>query len=141
MQFRAGRKQDGMPQALGFHEKADQVALGNWLHSQKLDSPWSSPVLIVPKRELQNEFRMTVDTSYPNSQLVAIAGCLPILEVILQHMKLASVFAAWMRSRGSGNSYLTLTVTGSSFSWQTFGLLKIFSRAYSESEEGFQRLR
>ena len=26
---------------------------------------------------------MTVDTRYPNSQLVAIAGCLPILEAIL----------------------------------------------------------
>jgi len=36
---------------------------------------------------------MTVDTRYPNSHLVAIAGCFPILEVILQHLKLASVFA------------------------------------------------
>jgi len=36
---------------------------------------------------------MTVDTRYPNSHLLAIAGCLPILEVTLQHLKLASVFA------------------------------------------------
>jgi hypothetical protein len=57
-------------------------------------SQWSSPVLIVPKTKLPDEFRMTVDTRYPNSQLVAIAGCLPIVEVILQHLKLASEFAS-----------------------------------------------
>ena len=56
-------------------------------------SQWSSPELIVPKPKLPDEFRMAVDTRHSNSQLVAIAGCLPILEVILQHLKLASVFA------------------------------------------------
>jgi len=48
----------------------------------------------VPKPKLPDEFRITVDTRYPNSQLVAIAGCLPILEVIFQHLKHASVFAS-----------------------------------------------
>jgi hypothetical protein len=48
----------------------------------------------VPKPKLPDEFRMTVDTRCPNSHLVAIAGCLPILEVILQHLKLALVFAS-----------------------------------------------
>jgi hypothetical protein len=60
---------------------------------RNLQSQWRSPVLIVPKPKLPNEFRMTVDTRYPNSQLVSIAGCSSILEVILQHLKLASVFA------------------------------------------------
>jgi hypothetical protein len=46
------------------------------------------------KPELPDEFRMTVDTRSPNSLLVAIAGCLAILEDILQHLKLASVFAS-----------------------------------------------
>jgi len=57
-------------------------------------SRWSLPVLIVSKPKLPDEFRMKVDTRYPNSQLVAIAGCSPILEVILQHLKLASVFSS-----------------------------------------------
>jgi hypothetical protein len=48
-------------------------------------------VLIVPKPKLPDEFRMTVDTRYPNSQLVAVAGCLPILEVLLQHLKRISI--------------------------------------------------
>jgi hypothetical protein len=43
------------------------------------------------KPKLPDEIRMKVDTRYPNSQLVAIAGCLPILEVILQHLKLAQL--------------------------------------------------
>jgi hypothetical protein len=42
-------------------------------------SPWSSAVLIVATPKLPDELRMTVDTTYPNSQLVAMAGCLPIL--------------------------------------------------------------
>ena len=58
-------------------------------------SRWSSPVLIVPKSEtagwLQDE------SGYEKSQLssAAIWGCLSILEVILQHLTLASVFASF----------------------------------------------
>ena len=55
-------------------------------------SRWSSPVLIVEKPQLPNQFSVTVDTRYPKSHLVTIAGCLAIFEVILQHLKLASVF-------------------------------------------------
>ena len=51
------------------------------------------PLSIVTEHKLPDELRMTVDTRYPNSQLVSIAGCSSILEVILQHLKLASVFA------------------------------------------------
>jgi len=50
--------------------------------------------LIVPTSKQPDEFRMILDTRYPSSQLVAIAGCLPILEVILQHLKLALVFSS-----------------------------------------------
>jgi hypothetical protein len=76
MRFRAGQKQDGM--------QISQII-------RNPHSRWTSPVLIVPKPKLPDELRVTVDTRYPNSQLVAIAGCLPILEGILQHLKLASV--------------------------------------------------
>jgi len=58
-------------------------------------SRWGSPVLIVPKPKLPDEFRLTVDTRFLNSRLVALAGCLPILEVILQQLKLAAVFASF----------------------------------------------
>jgi len=70
---------------------------------------WNSPVLIVPKPKLPDELRMTVDTRHPNSQLVAIAGCLPILEVILQHLKLASVFASLDAFKGFWQFHLKLT--------------------------------
>jgi len=50
---------------------------------RKPHSRWSSPVLIVPKHKLPDEFGMTVDTRYPNSQFLGIARCLHILEVIL----------------------------------------------------------
>ena len=53
-------------------------------------SPWGSAVSIAPKPKLPDKFRMTVSTKHPNSHLVVIAGCFHILEVILQHVELAS---------------------------------------------------
>jgi hypothetical protein len=40
-------------------------------------SRWSSPVLIVPKPGKRDEFRMTVDCRYANSQVQPLAGFLP----------------------------------------------------------------
>ena len=48
-------------------------------------SRWSSLVLIVPKPGKRDEFRMTVDYRYANSQVQPVAGFLPILEVNVQH--------------------------------------------------------
>jgi len=73
-------------------------------------SRWSSPVLIVPKPQLPDEFRMTVDTRFPNSQLVAIAGFYPSLKLFFKAWNSHQHLPAWIRSRGSGNFHLTLTV-------------------------------
>jgi len=69
-------------------------------HSRNPHSRWSSPVLIVPKPKLPNELRMTADTRDPNSHLIAIAGCLPILEVIVQPLNLAWVLSSFDTSNG-----------------------------------------
>jgi len=51
---------------------------------------WSSPVLIVPKPGKRDEFRMTVDCRYANSQVQPVAGFLLILEVNFQHLENAA---------------------------------------------------
>jgi len=57
-------------------------------------SKWSSPVMIVPKPRRPGEFRMTLQFRYVNSQVILIAGYLPILEVILQLL----AWAFWFES-------------------------------------------
>jgi len=89
-----------VPKHLNFMRKQIKLLEEMGYIPRNLHSRWSSPVLIVPKLKLPDEFRMTVDTRYPTSQLVAIAECLTILQVILQHMKLASLFASLDASKG-----------------------------------------
>ena len=50
-------------------------------------SRWSSPILVVVKTKCRHEFRMAVDTRYPNSPIVPHAGSLAIMEVILQYLE------------------------------------------------------
>ena len=57
-------------------------------------SRWSSPVLVLPKPKAVDEFRMTVDTRYPKSQIVPTAGCLTILDVILANLGEATKYAS-----------------------------------------------
>jgi len=101
-----GKSETVYTQDFGFHEEANQVSRKMGYIRRNPHSRWNSPVLTVPKPKLSNEFRMTVNTRYPNSQLVAIVGCLPILALILQHLKLASVFANLDAFNGF-NSHLT----------------------------------
>jgi len=49
-------------------------------------SPWSSTVLIVSRPWKVDEFRVTVDTRYPNTQNIPVASPMPILKMIMQHM-------------------------------------------------------
>jgi hypothetical protein len=49
--------------------------------------------VIVPKPGKRDEFRMTVDCRYANSQVQPVAGFLPILEVTFQHLEKASWFS------------------------------------------------
>jgi hypothetical protein len=50
---------------------------------------WSSPVNVV--RKPRGGFRMTIDVQYPNSQLIPIAGVMPMFETELAKL---SVLAA-----------------------------------------------
>jgi hypothetical protein len=88
------------PKHLDFMRKQMNLLEEMGYNRRNPHSQWSSPVLILPKLTLPDEFRMTVDTRYPNSQLIAIAECLPILEVILQHLKLASGLASLNAFKG-----------------------------------------
>jgi len=47
-------------------------------------SRWSSPVYVVGKPGGKG-YRMTIDVRYPNSQLIPLAGVMPVFEVILSH--------------------------------------------------------
>jgi len=91
---------------------------------------WNSKVLIVPKPELPDEFSMTVDTNYRNSQLVEITGYLPILKVFFNTWNSHQFLPASMRWRGSGNFHLMLSVRRSTLCWQTLGfsLLSVKSK-------------
>ena len=69
-------------------------------------SRWFSPVLIVPKPGKRDEFRMTVDCRYANSQVQPVAGFLPILKVNFQHLE-----------KALGSRVLTLSRDSGSFLW------------------------
>jgi hypothetical protein len=49
------------------------------------NSRWSSPIYVV--RKPKGGFRMTIDVRYPNSQLVPVAGVMPLFEVELAKLK------------------------------------------------------
>jgi hypothetical protein len=57
-------------------------------------SRWSSPILVVPKPKSHNDSRMAVETWYPNSQIVPVAGSLPNMDVILQYLRGSKLFAS-----------------------------------------------
>jgi len=63
-------------------------------------SRWSSPVRIVPKPGKRDEFRMTVDCRYANSQVQPAAEFLPILEVDFQHLEKATWFSSFDAFKG-----------------------------------------
>ena len=44
-------------------------------------------MLVVSRPKIVDEFRISEDTRYPNSQIESNVGCLPILEVILPFLK------------------------------------------------------
>ena len=54
------------------------------------NSRWSSPSYVVPKK---TSYRMTIDLQYVNSQCEPLAGVMPILEVVLQHLNGSQLFA------------------------------------------------
>jgi hypothetical protein len=54
----------------------------------------SSPILVVPKPKAVDEFRVSVGTRYPNSEIVPIAVSLPVLDVILANLSEATDYAS-----------------------------------------------
>ena len=46
---------------------------------------------MVPKPNAKDDMRLTVDTRYTNSQVVPIAGCMSILEVIMVYLSQSRV--------------------------------------------------
>ena len=69
------------PKYLDFTRKQIKLLEEMWHIRRNPHGLGSSPVLIVPNRKLPDECRMTV---YPNSQLVAITGCLSILKLFFR---------------------------------------------------------
>ena len=55
------------------------------------NSHWSSPVYVVKKPS--GGYRLTIDLRYPNSQLIPIAGVMPIFEVVLSYLTGSSYFS------------------------------------------------
>ena len=65
---RRAKAQRYAPKHLDFMRKYSR-AISDIIHCR-----WSSLILVVPKPKAVEEFRMTVDTLYPSSQIVPIAG-------------------------------------------------------------------
>ena len=63
---------------------------------QKLDKSIES--MVKPKKV--NEFRVIVDTRYPNSQIISVMSPIPILEVILQYLSRATILAGLHAYKG-----------------------------------------
>ena len=74
------------------HEMTKSLIAGDCIYANP-QSRWSSPAYCVPKPHKPSALRMTIDLRYPNSQLVKIAGTMPILEVVLQHLQGAEFFS------------------------------------------------
>jgi hypothetical protein len=67
---------------------------------------WPLPVLIALKPGKRDEFRMTADCRYANSQVQPVAGFLPILEMNFQHLEKA----AWFSSLDSFKKFRQFTL-------------------------------
>ena len=65
------------------------LAVSDLIH--QIDGP---PLLKVPKPRKVDEFRKTVGTRYPNSQIIPVANPMPSLEVVLQYLSGTVVFAS-----------------------------------------------
>ena len=57
-------------------------------------SRWSFPVLIVPEPRKVDDFKITVDNRYPKSQIIPVVSPMTILDVILQYLSGATIFAS-----------------------------------------------
>ena len=62
------------------------------------NSRWSSPCYVVSKPK--GGYRLTIDMRYINSQLVTVAGVIPVFEVILQQLAGSSYFSCLNAFKG-----------------------------------------
>jgi hypothetical protein len=92
--FKVHLKSDAVPKHRDWMIKHVKILEKNGFIRRNPSIRWSSPVLIVPKPGKRDEFRMTVDCRYANSQVQPVAGLLPILEVNFQHLEKATWFSS-----------------------------------------------
>jgi hypothetical protein len=62
------------------------------------NSRWSSPLYVV--RKPSGDYRMKIDVRYPNSQIVPVAGVMPMMETVLIRLNGSKFFSSLDAFRG-----------------------------------------
>ena len=87
-----------------FLESMTRKLLKNGSIRRNRNSTWSSPSFVVKKPGKSgrhvDHYRWTIDLRWVNSQCERIAGCLPVLEVVMEHLEGSSVYASLDAHKG-----------------------------------------